>query len=707
MSQASMSKSGEKIQSVRIVLIMLGITIWSLAILVRLVQLQVVRHEEYAQKAQIRKRKTRSVTAPRGIIYDSHMDELAYNTTVPNVLATPKNIANKPEAARRLAGILSIDPEKLLKRMSDPAQKEYLVIQNRIDPNLEDDIESLGIEGVYFLDESKRVYPNSDLACHVLGFVNYNDEADVGVEASYDKELRGKDGLFSFDVDGRGNPFRVNVEKPPVQGNSLVLSIDRTIQFNAEKELAAAVEKAGAKTGTVIVMESDTGRILALANYPKFNGNIFNEYEPTVRRNRAVTDMFEPGSTFKVVVAAAALEARLTFPDEIIDCQMGSILIGGHLFRDHKAYGLLTFNQVLENSSNVGAAKLGQRLGQERLYKALRTFGFGSLTGVDLPGEIVGLVRDWKDWSGLSIGAISFGQEIGVTSMQILTAINSIANGGYLVCPSVVDRILDENRYTIRENSPEKIRIMSPRTAEAVTEAFEGVVLRGTGKRAALEGYRAAGKTGTAQKIINRSYSKDKYISSFIGFAPLPNPKVTILVQLDEAQNGYYGGDVCAPYFKNIAQEVLLYLGIPPDSNLPLPDYGPSIADNGSKDFMPGATPTQPLAASDAFPSTGKQPDPPTAIDFQVESKRIVMPNFLGQSKKSVLNRCIDLGIQVHFRGSGTAILQSPAPGTEIPAGATCNVTFTTTDLKEHVATLGPHQAVQQVNLQLSSSISP
>jgi cell division protein FtsI (penicillin-binding protein 3) len=697
-----MSKSGERTQSAKIVLVMLGVTVWSLFILARLVQIQVIRHEEYAQKAQKRITRCRPVPAPRGIIYDSQMNVLASNGTVPTVKATPKNIENKAEAAYKLAEILDIDPENLLRKMFNPDNASHLVIQHRIDPTLADDIKSLGIEGIYFEYESTRVYPNRELACHVLGFVNFNDQADVGVEASYDKELRGKDGLSSFDVDGRGNPYQENEEKPPVQGNSLVLSIDREIQHIVEKKLDAAVKDAGAKAGTAIVMESDTGRILALANYPRFNGNIFNEYVHSVMRNRAVMDMFEPGSTFKVVVAAAALDARLIYPTDMIDCQNGSITLAGHVFHDHKPYGLLTFQQVLEHSSNVGAVKLGLRLGQERLYEALRRFGFGTKTGVDLPAEYSGKVRKLKDWSGLSIGAISFGQEIGVTSMQILNAINSIANGGYLVRPSVVDRILDENNNTIRTNTPERIRIMSPRTAEAVTEAFEGVILRGTGKNAALEGYRAAGKTGTAQKSINGRYSKDKYVSSFIGFAPLPIPKVTILVQLDEPQNGHYGGDVCAPYFKNIAQDVLLYLRIPFDSNLLLPEYDPAIADTGSEDFLPDATPVQPLTASETAPLSENQPDiVAVAID------KVVIPDFRGLSKKTVLNRCIDLGIHLQSKGSGVATFQSPSPGTEVPAGSSCNVIFTKTDLKRNVAGLELHPAARQLNLQLSPSISP
>ena len=441
-----------------------------------------------------------------------------------------------------------------------------------------------------------RVYPNRELACQVLGFVNMNGDGGAGIELQYDKELKGKEGVYSFDVDARRKSFRVNVDKPPAQGHSLVLSIDKSIQYIADREVKAAVEKAQAKAGIAIVMESETGRILALSNYPQFNCNTYNRYEPDVWRNRAISDMFEPGSTFKVVVATAALEAGLTRRDEMIDCQMGTITIGRHVFHDHKAYGLLSFSQILEFSSNVGAAKLGLRLGPQGLYEALRNFGFGSKSGIDLPGEIIGLVRDWRDWSGLSIGAISFGQEVGVTSIQILTAINAIANGGYRVRPSIVDRIIDENGDLVFARTPERTRLTSPRTAEAVSNAFEGVVLRGTGKRAALEGYRAAGKTGTAQKIVGGQYSDSKYVSSFIGFAPLPQPKITVLVQIDEPKGSHYGGDVSAPFFQKIAQETLMQLKIPPDQSLPLPKIAPLTVDAGSEDYLPNATPVQPLA---------------------------------------------------------------------------------------------------------------
>jgi cell division protein FtsI (penicillin-binding protein 3) len=668
-----MSDSSRGKKSLRIVAVLLGISLWSFCIVIRLVQLQIFEHNSFTERALQKQQVTRSILAPRGIIYDSHMEELASSVTVSTAVAEPRRIKNIVVVAQTLAKILGINPQELTARMTDQSRQSFMVIKRRIDPAAEKQIESLGIPGVYFVDESMRVYPNRELASQTLGFVNMNGDGGAGIELQYDKELKGKEGVFSFDVDARRRSFRVNVEKPPIQGRALVLSIDKSIQYIADRELAAGVEKAQARAGTVIVMESDTGKILALSNYPNFNCNTYNEFTADLWRNRAVSDVFEPGSTFKVVVATAALEAGLTRPDELIDCQMGTIMIGKHPFHDHKGYGLLTFGQILEFSSNVGAAKLGLRLGQQRLYEAMRNFGFGSKTEVDLPGEIVGIVRNWHDWSGLSIGAISFGQEVGVTSIQILNAINAIANGGYRVRPSIVDRIIDEKGDLVKVNTPERIRLMSPQTAATVLEAFEGVVLRGTGRRAALEGYRAAGKTGTAQKIVDGHYSPTKYVSSFIGFAPLPKPRITILVQIDEPRGVHYGGDVSAPFFQKIAQETLLQLHVPPDKSLPLPKLE-MMAANGSEDYMPNATPVEPLKTE----SGSKQPkqEEQNVISIPLDSELVVVPDFRGLAKRIVLSRCMDLGIRLQSSGSGVAAFQSPEPGTKIPFGATCSVTF-------------------------------
>jgi cell division protein FtsI (penicillin-binding protein 3) len=690
-----MSDGGKGFKTTKIAVIILGMTLWSFLIVVRLVQLQVFEHQSFADRALQKQQVTRSILAPRGIIYDSHMDELATSVSVSTAVAEPRRIKDIHAAAQNLAAVLEMNPQDLQNRMMDPSHKSFMVIKRRIDPNAEKQIESLGIEGTYFAEESMRVYPNRELACQALGFVNMNGDGTYGLEQQYDKDLKGMAGLFSIDVDAHRRPYQVKVDKPPVQGRSLVLSLDKSIQYIADRELAAGVEKAQARAGTAIVMESDTGRILALSNSPQFNCNTYNEYEADLWRNRAISDAFEPGSTFKVVVAAAALEAGLTRPSEMIDCQMGSITIGKHVFHDHKSYGLLSFSQILEFSSNVGAAKLGLRLGEQRLYESLRNFGFGSRSGIDLPGEIVGLVRDWHDWSGLSIGAISFGQEVGVTSIQILTAINAIANGGYRVRPTLVDRIIEANGDLVSVRVPERVRLVSPQTAEAVSNAFEGVVLRGTGKRAALEGYRAAGKTGTAQKIVDGRYSPSKYVSSFIGFAPLPHPRLTILVQVDEPRGSHYGGDVSAPVFQRIAQEALLQLRIPPDPSLPLSRFKPLMADAGSEDYLPDAV--QPLKASPKAPKG--EPELQETIAVPVGGGTVVnLPDFRGLGKRTVVARCVALGINLQANGAGLAVFQSPMPGTKVYLGATCNVTFAKGNLKEQLAAADQHYAAQRAN---------
>ncbi len=651
-----------------------GIFLWCGILCARLGQLQIIRHEEYTQQALLRQQVTRSVVAPRGAIYDAHMDELANSVSVSAVVAEPRKIKDIPAAAQGLASILDLDPEELRAKMMDPAHQAFMFVKHRIDPEDEGRVEALGIDGVYLVGESMRVYPNRELACQTLGFVNMNGDGGAGIELLNDQELKGTQGQISFDVDARRRSFRGNVEIPPVQGHSLILSIDRSIQYIAERELAAGVEKAGAADGTAIVMESDTGRILALAGYPSFNCNAYNEYSPDFWRNRAVSDFFEPGSTFKVVVATAALEAGLTRPDEPIDCQLGSMTIGRHVFHDHEPFGVLTFNEILEHSSNIGAAKLGLRLGEQRLYQALRTFGFGSKTGVDLPGEIVGLVRDWKQWSGLSVAAISFGQEVGVTSMQILNAINAIANGGYHVRPSIVDRVIDQNGDLVRLNSTESTRIMRPETAAAVRNAFEGVVLRGTGRNAALEGYRAAGKTGTAQKIVDGHYSNTKYVASFIGFAPLPHPRITVLVRIDEPKGGIYGGAVAAPIFRAIAQETFLQLHVPPDQPVPMKatKIEPSIAAD-VEDFRPNATPILPIGSHSETGDVANQDD---VIVMRVAAASVAVPDFSGMSKRTVIEFCQELGLKIQTSGTGTAAFQLPPAGTLVTAGDTCSVTF-------------------------------
>ena len=678
-------------KNARMVLMILGVFLWSLLIVARLVQKQIVEHGDYARKAEMQQQTQGEIAAPRGIIYDSRMDVLAANTTLSTVIAEPRRIKDIPETAEKLASALGVDRRTLQTRMEMPERKSYLVVQRRIDEKKEKSIAGLNLDGVYFIDESTRSYPNNGMACHVLGFVNMNGDGGAGIEQEYDKYLKGKPGLYTFARDGRKTPriYETQMDVLPVQGNSLVLSIDKSIQYITDRELAAGAEKTKARAGTAIVMESTTGRILAMSNYPRFDSNRYNEYKSEYWYNRAVTDIFEPGSTFKVAVAAAALKEGLARPDEMIDCQNGSITIGGHVFRDHNRYGLISFNKILAVSSNVGAAKLGLRLGQERLYEYIRAFGFGTPTGIDLPREEDGIVRHWNKWSGLSIGAISFGHEIGVTSMQILTAVNTIANGGFRVRPSVVDRIIDSEGNLVKKNTPEKVRILDEKTALEITEALKEVVLPGgTARRASLNGYVAAGKTGTAQKIVKdpvtgkNRYSNSKYVSSFIGFAPLPNPKITVLVQLDEPANGYYGGEVSAPIFQAIAQETLMRLKIPPDPApaQSRPKTKQQFAKNDAVDFLPVAANLEPVME----PAANRmiKEEQPGVITVLVESESVVVPDFRGMSKRAVLDICLDLDVQLKADGSGVAVFQNPPPGARIVPGEVCSVVFAKPDEK-------------------------
>ena len=683
-----------KIKDMRKLIVIMGIFLWSLLIIARLVQKQIIEHEYYARKAEMQQQTQGEVDAPRGIIFDRRMEILAANSTLSTVIAEPRRIEDIPGTAEKLASVLGIDRRKLQARMEMPELKSYLVVQRRIDENKEKAIESLHLDGVYFIEESVRSYPNNDMACHVLGFVNMNGDGGAGIEQEYEKYLRGKPGVYTFARDGRKTPriYQAQMDIPPVQGHSLVLSIDKSIQYIVDRELAAGVKSAKARAGTAIVMEADTGRILAMSNYPRFDSNRYNTYKSEYWYNRAVTDIFEPGSTFKVAVAAAALQEGLARTNEMIDCQNGAISIGGHVFRDHNKYGLISFKKMLAVSSNVGAAKLGLRLGQERLYEYIRAFGFGSPTGIDLPREEDGLVRHWSKWSGISIGSISFGHEIGVTSVQILTAVNAIANGGFRVRPSIVDRIIDSEGTLVRKNTPEKVRIIDEKAALELADALKDVVLPGgTAQRAALNGYSVAGKTGTAQKIVKdpvtgkKRYSKSKYVASFIGFAPLPRPEVTILVQLDEPDNGYYGGEVSAPIFQAIAQETLMRLKIPPDPALTpsQPKLNRQVARNNFVDFVPAAESVEPVMEFAA--GLMMKEDQPGVITIRTAKENIVVPNFRGMSKRSVLDLCLDLDVQLKSNGAGVAVSQYPPPGTRIAPGDTCSVLFAKPDDVEPV----------------------
>ena len=548
------------------------LVLWAGAICLRLVYLQIFRYGDFEQRAQRQQQRTTEVAARRGIIYDRAGRELAMSVSVDSVFAVPVDIPDLAGTISLVARITKADPRELLAKCK--AARTFCWLARKADAETADRIRSMNLRGIYFQKESKRFYPKRELAAQVLGYVGMDDEGLSGIERADDDELRGKPGRMLISVDARRKWFG-SVEKQPDPGENVVLTIDEKIQYIAERELETAMQQTHAESGTVVVENPKTGEILALANRPTFNPNLARDITPQKLKDHAVSDVYEPGSTFKVVTIAAALEEKLTRPDEMFDCQMGSIVINGMRIRDSKPHGVLSVADVLAVSSDVGAIKIALRLGEERFYKYIRAFGFGQQTGIELPGETRGLSKPLNRWSKVSIGAISMGQEIGITPLQLVSMISTIANDGVWTAPRIIAGT------TAPQGTPQMVafhpgaqrRVISPMTAALMKRMMQGVILaqHSTGKAARLEGYSAAGKTGTGQKIdpATRAYSHTKYVASFAGFAPINDPAVTVAVILDSPVGLHQGGEVSAPVFQRVTQQVLEYLHTPHDVELP------------------------------------------------------------------------------------------------------------------------------------------
>ncbi|HEY5975338.1 MAG TPA: penicillin-binding protein 2, partial [Geobacteraceae bacterium] len=553
----------EKWTRVRIRLVGGVFVLLLLVTIARAFYLQVQQQERFGKLAEKQYLKTVPLTPGRGAIYDSHNAELAVSIEMDSCYAEPKNLEDLPTAAAKLAPLIGMSREALERKLQ--GSKNFVWLQRRMTPDQVERIKSLDLDGVGFVKESKRFYPNAELAGHVIGFTGLDPEGLEGVERKYDTMLLGNNGYLVTERDalGRDVATRDTVIKSGSKGNSLVLTLDKNIQYIVEKELAKAVESSRAKGGIAVVMEPQTGRILAMANAPNFNPNTFAKYPAQNLRNKAITDSFEPGSTFKVFLVAAALEEKTISAGDSFNCENGSYTISGRTIHDTHKYGRLSIGDILKYSSNIGAAKIGARLGPERLYRYLRSFGFGERSAVDLPGEVAGYLRNKSQWYGIDLATISFGQGVSATALQIATAISAIANGGTLVKPFLVERVLDESGTVLKQFEPQqRQRVISPETARSVAKMMEGVAVEGgTGTNAAVDGFRVAGKTGTAQKVdpVTRGYSVDKRTASFVGFVPAERPRLTILVVVDEPKTSPYGGVVAAPAFSAIAQQTLCY----------------------------------------------------------------------------------------------------------------------------------------------------
>jgi cell division protein FtsI (penicillin-binding protein 3) len=634
----------------------------------------------------------------------------------------PSEITDPVQTANLLSKVLDMDPQEIVTRLQ--GNRNFVYLRRKIDADTANRVRQLNLKGIGFRKEPKRFYPKRELAAQVLGYVGMDDEGLGGLEREFDDDLRGIPGQEMISIDARRKWFS-RVERPPDPGQNLVLTIDQTIQYIAEKELDQGMEDTKAIAGTVVVENPRTGEILALANRPNFNPNVFNSVPTEALKNRAVSDIYEPGSVFKIVTYSAAIDQHLVTPDDKIDCQHGSIDVFGMKIHDHESLGVITIAEALAHSSDVAAIKVGMKLGQDRLYQYLHSYGFGQQTGIELPGETRGMAKTVNHWSKVSIGAISMGQEIGVTPLQTISLVSTIANDGVYTPPRIVAGELppDSKALPVVYHPAQQHRVVSTMTAAEMKKMLEGVVLFGTARRAILDGYTVAGKTGTAQRVDPSTgvYSKTKYVASFIGFSPVNTPAITIAVILDSPAGLHQGGQVCAPVFKRIAQQVLEYLHVAHDLDVKLAQRQTMVAsakddEDESSDRLgtpiqddqttastapvthpPSVNKVAPLAdvrATVTSPATSAPevaqaqntpPAEPASPPEQTPASGtvvldvgggVVVPSFLGKPLRSAVETAQQSGLEINAIGSGIAREQWPAPGSRLLAGQHITVRF-------------------------------
>jgi len=716
--------------------------LWLLAICLRLVYLQIFCYGDFERRAQHQQQRSFDLSPKRGVIYDRAGRELAMSIQVDSAFVVPSEAPDLPNTISLISRITKDDPRVVLADCR--AHKTFCWVARKADADMIDRIRALNLQGVHFQKEPKRFYPKRELAAQVLGYVGTDDQGLSGLERQFNAQLQGRPGKLMISVDARKQWF-ASVEKEPESGDSLVLTIDQNIQYIAERELERGMEETQAIAGTVIVENPHTGEILALTNRPTFNPNIRKDIRNEALKDRAVSDVYEPGSTFKMVTISAGLEEKVTRPDEMFDCQMGSIVINGMRIRDSRPHGMLSVADIIAESSDVGAIKVALRLGDERFYKYIRAFGFGQQTGIELPGETRGLTKPVERWSKVSIGAISMGQEIGISPLQLASLIATIANDGVHVPPRIVAGTISAGTMapqntpqttpqTIAFQPAEGTRVISSLTAAQMRQMLQGVVLHGTGRKALLEGYSSAGKTGTGQKVdpATGAYSKTKYVASFAGFSPINDPQLAVVVILDSAVGLHQGGQVAAPIFQRVMQQSLEYLHVPHDVQLPpnrqvllarrnVPD---ASLEESSPDHLgasldmaeatetpalpaavkPGTIGAQVVPAALTARETGRQAGYPASsastiaaasspatpsenspsqklpasgtVVLDVEEGGIEVPSFLGKSLRVAIEAAQDTGLDLDAVGSGTAREQSPQPGAHVAAGSRVVVKF-------------------------------
>ncbi len=630
--------------------------LWTVSIEARLVYLQVIEHTDMMARANRQQLRTVKLPAKRGEIVDRAGRVLAYSVDADTIAADPTEVEDPDVAATRICAALDHCNSQLREMMAERlrSKQQFAYLARQVSPEEARRVKALDLAGVGFYKESRRYYPKKDLAAHVLGYVGLDNVGLAGLESTFDARIRGREGKMLLQTDARRRAMSRREERLPTAGDGLELTIDEYLQFIADRELRQGVAENRASGGSAIILQPYTGEILALANWPSFNPNAFNASDIVARRNRAVQDLYEPGSTFKIVTASAAIEEGLIRTTDQIDCSPGFITFGSRVIRDTHEYGVLPFIDVIAKSSNVGAIKVGMRVGSTRLSQYVSRFGFGQTLAADFRGENAGMVYSAERLDASALASVSMGYQIGVTPLQMATAVATVANGGELVEPHVVRAFI---RNGHREEVPRNVvrRAIAPETAATVTEIMEAVVERGTAKSfAQIDGYTVAGKTGTASKAGPGGYSKSDYNASFVGFVPSRRPAVVIVVVIDSPHAGsYYGAVVSAPIFKRIAEATLRHLGIGPTLNAPPPVI---VARH---DGPPNEMTPVPVVASSSQQVVASTPEG-------------LMPDLHGLSARDAIRALMQIGLTPRIDGDGVVVDQSPRAGATLARGEAC-----------------------------------
>jgi cell division protein FtsI (penicillin-binding protein 3) len=664
--------------------------IWMGAVLARLGYLQLFCYSDYFAKAQHQQQRTYEISPMRGDIFDRKGRQLAISIPMDSVFADPAEIKEPDMVARLLSRVLDVPAEDLEAKIRDSAKPVRLA--KKLSADMVERIDEMNLKGVFFQKENRRVYPQHEFLSHVLGWVDVDEKGMGGIEQELDKLIRGRPGRVMVMADGKRQFYDRN-EASADPGASVVLTIDESIQYIAEKELAIAMAETHSKSGTVVVQDPSNGALLAVANWPTFDPNDPGKFPVEKRQDLAIAAAYEPGSTFKTITMTSAIENHVTNPDVMVDCQMGSILVAGRLIHDWHPFGVLSVRDVLAHSSDVGTIKVALNLGAPRFYETMRKFGIGQPTGIELPGENHGKLRTLDNWTASSIGSVAIGQEVSVTPVQIISAISAIANGGTLYRSHVVQEIRGSGSADLPlPKRPEPTEVTDAKTAATVREMMENVILKGTGTPARLNGYTAAGKSGTAQKIDTNTgrYSPNQYVASFVGFAPVNEPAVTILVMLDSPEGAHHGGEVGGPVFKRVAEQVLAYLDVPHDvpvesdsefakKNKSSAEPDDSVVQNDlrtadRKTQQEQATFQNVVSKSTASRASTGTTDAPTTVISEEDS--VDVPDLTGKTVRGVTESCSRLGLIPELIGSGVAVEQTPDPGTRVQRGSSVTVRF-------------------------------